>query len=215
VENLVAAARITQTVAGWLAWLAVVPACASRPSVAPVEPLIGLIAFEREITLGGAQPVQVDVDYRPEHATRFQIVFPAGAAAPGTVVTVRWVIGMTKTLPADSTLPIDDGALQIAPAGIVFAKAAQLTIPFGPAHVAQFHALTAREEDAAWTLLGEAPLVPVTNGAIEPIAGVSVTGSGLWTAASYGPMDAGLPDTSFPPGDRFPDPRMMMDANGG
>jgi hypothetical protein len=207
-----AASRIAPTVAGWLALLAVVPACASR-SVAPVEPLIGMIAFEREITLGGAQPVRVDVDFRPDHATRFQIVFPAGAAAPGTVVTVRWVIGLTKTLPADSTLPTDDGALQIAPAGIVFAQAAQLAIPFGPAHVIQFHALTAREEDAAWTILGDAPLIPVTNGAIEPIAGVSVTGSGLWTAASYGPRDAGLPDTVFPPGDRFPDPR--MDANGG
>jgi hypothetical protein len=208
-----AASPIAPTVAAWLALMAVVPACAARPSVAPVQPLIGMIAFEREVALGGAQPVRLDVDYRPDRFTRFQIVFPAGAAAPGTVVTVRWVLGLTKTLPADSTLPTDDeGALQIAPAGIVFAQAAQLAIPFGPAQVIQFHALTAREEDPDWTILGEAPLIPVINGAIEPIAGVSVTGSGLWTAAAYGPRDAGLPNTSFPPGGHFPDPR---DANGG
>jgi hypothetical protein len=205
------ALRIGPALVTWAASLAVAPACSLRPDVAPVEPLIGTITFEREIVLGDAQSLELDIApyaETPNAASVFvnpyHVVFPAGAAPAGTRFMVRRVVDVTKTLPDLHSLPSENGALQIAPRGIVFAKPAQLTIFFPNSSANGFHALRAREDDAAWTIIGEGPWnVPTgrfgpnpTGGPpvpelAPPIATVSVGGSGLWTAASYRGADGG------------------------
>jgi hypothetical protein len=209
------ASRIVPVAVAWAALLAVGAGCGGRPDVAPVEPLIGTVTFEREIVLGGGQLVELDLPpyaETPNAASVFvnpyHVVFPAGAAPAGTRVTVRRVLDVTKTLSDVHALPNEDGALQIAPRGIVFATPALLTIFFPHSTANGFEALRAREDDAAWTIIGEGPWNVPSGGTLPnptggppipaltpPIATVSVGGSGLWTAASYkdaaGGADAG------------------------
>lgn len=205
------ASRIVQVAVAWAAWLAVGAGCGGRPDVAPVEPLIGTITFEREIVLGDAQPMELDLPpyaETPNAASVFvnpyHVVFPAGAAPAGTRFTVRRVVDVMKTLPDLHALPSENGTLQIAPRGILFATPALLTIFFPHSTADGFHALSAREDDAAWTIIGEGAwnvpsgrtLPNPTGGPPVPaptptIATVSVGGSGLWTAASYQGADGG------------------------
>jgi hypothetical protein len=205
------ASRIVPIIVTWAAMLAIAPACGGRPSVAPVEPLIGTITFEREIVLGDAQPLELDIPPYAEtpnagavFVNPYHVLFPAGAGPAGARFTVRRVLGLLKTLPDDDLLPSENGALQIAPPGIIFSEPAQLTIFFPNSNANGFHALTAREDDAAWTIIGDGPwnvptgrYLPNPTGGppvpelAPPIATVSVGGSGLWTAASHQGADGG------------------------
>jgi hypothetical protein len=205
------ASRIVSVAVAWAALMAIGAGCGGRPDVAPVEPLIGTVTFEREIVLGDGQPVELDLPPYAEtpnaasvFVNRYHVVFPAGAAPAGTRFTVRRVLDVMKTLSDMHALPSQDGALQIAPPGIVFATPALLTIFFPNSTANGFLALSAREDAAAWTIIGEGPwnvpsggtLPNPTGGppvpALTPtIATVSVGGSGLWTAASYGSADGG------------------------
>jgi hypothetical protein len=195
----------------WAALLAVGAGCGGRPDVAPVEPLIGTVTFEREIVLGDGQPVELDLPPYAEtpnassvFVNPYHVVFPTGAAPAGTRFTVRRVLDVMKVLSDVHALPSENGVLQIAPRGIVFATPALLTIFFPNSTATGFEALSAHEDDAAWTIIGDGQwnvpsgrtLPNPTGGPPVPaptptIATVSVGGSGLWTAASYEGADGG------------------------
>jgi hypothetical protein len=145
---------------------ALAAACDPEPNFPPpILPLVGVIEAEARFS---AQPFDDGhrLVTRAEPGGDFvSVLVPKGAAPPGTAMAVRLVSGVQKaSLPELSAAhPAIRGRLgslahlvvQVAPAGLPLAEPLVLSFSSRPQSTDQtVVVLHAREEDAAWSVLG-------------------------------------------------------------
>jgi hypothetical protein len=178
-------------VAAWLA-LAGGAACDPSPTFpAPTQPLVGTVAFEREVTMGTA-PIEVKTDLATLH-------IDPGTVPVGTKIVVRIVDGIVKELtPATAgdiwSLNGQPLAVQLVSEAKTFARPVLLSTFsfFGKSGLA--NVLHADEGAAAWTVVGQATTPPPPS-----IATVTaeLTEPHLWTLAMPSPAQIQPPSGVF------------------
>lgn len=155
-------------------------ACDPTPTFpTPEPPLVGTVLRERELFVSATESFELAIFVG---VTRSQVTVPAGAAAPGTRVVLRFV---RDAQPAALPAGYEDLAfvtLQVLPVNL------QLAMPLTYAVKASLRAgtvadvMSASEQDLAWTRHGPAAPGDSTYGAPTAVIG-AIDGPHLWKLA--------------------------------